>query len=424
MGKGTLNAIKRFDYFKRKASKNNNRTCYILKADIKHYFETVDHQTLMKIINKKIKDQKLLNLIKIILKNHKTSEKGKGMPLGNLTSQFFANVYLNELDYFVKHKLKVKYYLRYVDDFVILHYYKNVLQDYQKRINIFLKTKLKLYLHPDKSKICKLSKGISFLGFRIFYHYKLLRKKNLNRFERKFKELKQLYDTGIVSREIAVEKLEGWLTYTKQANTYKYRRNLIKQFNQNFPIQKPIIQVKKHYNFIRKTEQNKIQYSSLKTLQLYKKGLSIEQIAQQRNIKENTVWDHLAKLIEYNKLSLWKVLSKEKIKIILSKIKNSEDKLKDIKDRINSNTVNYNEINCVIAWMKLKNKKKNIFILVAWYQKTNCLRKCNKEQNRICKQKLNKLCSNNPLMKMTQNEFIQFFNKGLKICVLHDKEKS
>jgi RNA-directed DNA polymerase len=93
IGKGTLKALQRFDYFKRKASKNNSKTCYILKADIKHYFETVDYNVLLSILKRKINDKRVIWLIKVILENYKTKVKGKGMPLGNLTSQFFANVY-------------------------------------------------------------------------------------------------------------------------------------------------------------------------------------------------------------------------------------------------------------------------------------------------------------------------------------------
>lgn len=109
------------------------------------------------------------------------------MRLGNLTSQFFANVYLNELDQFVKHKLKAKYYIRYVDDFVILHNNKETLEKYKEQINNFLKT-IKLELHEDKSKIIPLSEGVSLLGYRVFYHHKLLRKSNLRKFQRKIKE--------------------------------------------------------------------------------------------------------------------------------------------------------------------------------------------------------------------------------------------
>ena len=103
--KGNLNAIKRFDKFKQKVSKNNTRNCYVLKADIKHYFDEVNHNTLINILRKKVNDDKLISLISKVLKNH--SDK-VGMPLGNQTSQFFANVYLNELDQFVKNKLKAK----------------------------------------------------------------------------------------------------------------------------------------------------------------------------------------------------------------------------------------------------------------------------------------------------------------------------
>jgi len=170
------------------------------------------------------------------------------MPLGNLTSQFFANVYLNELDQFVKHELKVKYYIRYVDDFVILHYDKNILIGYKKRINKFLLEKLKLELHPDKSNILILDKGIGFLGFRIFFYHKLIKKKNLNYFERKFNKLRKLYEDGIVDREKVIEKLEGWLAYVSKGDTFKYRKNIIRIFNQCFAppiwrnlLKKPII---------------------------------------------------------------------------------------------------------------------------------------------------------------------------------------
>jgi retron-type reverse transcriptase len=102
-GKGTLKALKRLDQFKQKATINNSIKCYALKADIKHYFETVNHEKLLKIISKVISDRELIDLIKVILDNYQGRVIGCGMPLGNLTSQFFANVYLNELDQYVKH---------------------------------------------------------------------------------------------------------------------------------------------------------------------------------------------------------------------------------------------------------------------------------------------------------------------------------
>jgi len=134
IGKGTLKAIQRFDYFKRKISKNNTKSCYILKADIKHYFENVNHNILINILKSKIVDKRIIALIKTILVNYSND---KGMPLGNFTSQFFANVYLNELDQFIKHEIKAKYYIRYVDDFVIFNNSKDKLL-LIKILNLFL----------------------------------------------------------------------------------------------------------------------------------------------------------------------------------------------------------------------------------------------------------------------------------------------
>ena len=203
--KGTHKAVERFDKFKRKISKNgrlarnaynkNHVTGYVLKADIKHYFDSVDHERLLEIIRRKIKDRNVIWLIKQILDNFESQINGKGMPLGNLTSQFFANVYLNELDQFVKNKLKAKYYIRYVDDFVILNNDKERLLEYKNKISKYLKY-LKLELHPSKSNILPLRNGVTFLGYRIFYHHKLLRKSNLRKFNRTFNEKLELCEWG------------------------------------------------------------------------------------------------------------------------------------------------------------------------------------------------------------------------------------
>ncbi len=150
-----------------------------------------------------------------------------GMPLGNLTSQFFANVYLNELDQFVKHKLKAKYYIRYVDDFVILHGDLKTLEEYKEKINEFLRNDLKLSLHQDKSKILLLIKGVTFLGYRIFCRHKLLRKSNLRKFKRKFKEKLNLYQSRELTYGDLIKSMEGWFGYAIWADTYKLRKKII-----------------------------------------------------------------------------------------------------------------------------------------------------------------------------------------------------
>jgi retron-type reverse transcriptase len=232
--KGTLKAVERFEYFQRKVSKNGSINCYILKADIKHYFETVNHKILYDIINKKIKDKNILWLIKIILENHKTGLEGKGMPLGNLTSQFFANVYLNELDYYVKNELSVKFYIRYVDDFVILSNSKSELRIYEESINIFLKEKLDIALHPDKTKILTINKGINFLGLRIYPCHKLLKKSNVRKFKNKLSRIIFNYDYHSSDYDVVYDFIEGWTAYSKNANTYKLRCKILTLLSDKF----------------------------------------------------------------------------------------------------------------------------------------------------------------------------------------------
>ena len=152
------------------------------------------------------------------------------MPLGNLTSQFFANVYLNELYYFIKHKLKAKYYIRYVDDFVILHSSKSQLTEWKKQIDEFLKNKLKLELHYQKSKILSLSRGIDFVGFRNFYYFRILRKRNIRNMKNKIAKCKK----WMISKDDLLVSFQGWQAYAMRADSYKLRNkinNIINNFS-------------------------------------------------------------------------------------------------------------------------------------------------------------------------------------------------
>ena len=227
-GKGTSFAVKRFEEFQRKVTKNYSSYGYCLKADIKHYFPEVNHDILISIIKRRIKDEKFIWLIKKIIKNTPNgSDQEKGMPLGNLTSQFFANVYLNELDYFVKHSLKAKYYIRYVDDFVILHSSKEQLKIWKDKIQKFLKYNLNLDLHPEKSKMIPLSRGIDFVGFRNFYHFKLLRKRNIRSMKNKVEQYKE----NKITKAKFFEIYQGWSVYSEWADSSNIRENILKEIN-------------------------------------------------------------------------------------------------------------------------------------------------------------------------------------------------
>jgi RNA-directed DNA polymerase len=198
------------------------------------------------IIKKKLKDKNIIHLTKIILANYHGKNKGKGMPLGNLTSQFFANVYLNGLDQFVKHNLKATYYIRYVDDFVILHKGKSVLEQYKKEVSNFLRNNLSIELHPTKSKIIPLNNGVDFVGFRIFYHHKLLRKTNQKRLKNKPSLLKKQFDRKIITYDSVHDVMLGSFAYAKHANTYNLRKAIIKQLEILFPNEVTTTEINQH----------------------------------------------------------------------------------------------------------------------------------------------------------------------------------
>jgi retron-type reverse transcriptase len=192
--KGTHCAVMRLKKFLRtfyfKCGFSDN--FYILKCDISKFFDSVDKEILFELIKKKIKDKNVLWLIKKILNS---TNGPKGIPIGNLTSQLFANIYLNELDQFIKHHLRVKYYIRYMDDFVIVSDDKNQLKIWREEIRKFLQNHLQLILHPQKQEILPAKIGVDFLGFHVFYSHILIRKSTVRRFWKKFKKGKMSYES-------------------------------------------------------------------------------------------------------------------------------------------------------------------------------------------------------------------------------------
>ena len=185
-GKGVHKAILRLQHFLRLSSEGlNGKKFFCLKCDISKFFDNVDHNVLKQIIHKKISSPGVLWLIDLIIDSH---NEQKGIPIGNLTSQLFANIYLNELDHFIKDRLGIKYYIRYMDDFLILDVDKNRLFDLRNQIREFLQFHLKLNLHPKKSEYFSVDGGIDFLGYLVFKSYILLRKSTVKRFLKKLKK--------------------------------------------------------------------------------------------------------------------------------------------------------------------------------------------------------------------------------------------
>ena len=225
LGKGTHRAVDRLERFCRQLSKNNRINIFALKCDIKKFFDSVDQDILMEIIKKKIQDSKVIRLIEKIIRSFET-EKGKGLPLGNVTNQLFANIYLNELDQFIKHKLKIKYYLRYCDDFIILEESKECLIGLIPLIDNFLKEKLKLTLHSDKIIIRKYHQGIDFLGYVSLPHYRLLRTRTKKRIFRKIKIKYQDLERGLICEEFFNQSLQSYFGIFKHCKGYKIKKRI------------------------------------------------------------------------------------------------------------------------------------------------------------------------------------------------------
>jgi retron-type reverse transcriptase len=178
-GKGTLAGVKRNeDFLLNELSKH--KKVYCLKMDIRKYFYSIDHEALKKLIRKKIRCKRTLGLIDVII----DSTGSPGIPVGNLTSQLFANIYLNQIDHFIKEELKAKHYVRYMDDMIILNGNKAQLWQLLNEVRQHLKT-LHLELN-EKTAVFNSTKGIDFLGYRQFHCNRILRKRVMIRNYKKF----------------------------------------------------------------------------------------------------------------------------------------------------------------------------------------------------------------------------------------------
>lgn len=217
-GKGTHKAINRFARFAYKAGRNNARTAWVLKCDIRKFFASIDQRILMEILAGHISDKNILSLLQKIIGSFDSGLGGGnrpiGLPLGNLTSQLFANVYLNELDQFAKHQLKIKYYIRYADDLAIFSADRDYLADLIPLLGSFLTAKLRLTLHPDKVFIKTINSGVDFLGWVNFFDHRVLRTKTKRRALRKI---------GTNPNRATVDSYLGLL---KHGNAFKIRKEI------------------------------------------------------------------------------------------------------------------------------------------------------------------------------------------------------
>ncbi len=225
IGKGTHRAVERLEKLVKIVSRNNSRACFVLKADIRKFFDSINHKILLNLISKKIDDKEIVPLIDKVIDSFQTGE-GKGLPLGNVTSQIFANIYLNELDKFIKHKLRVKYYLRYCDDFLILSDSRDYLARLIPKISSFLESCLILTLHPNKVFTRKHSQGIDFLGYVVLPYHRVLRIKTRKRIFSNIEEGVSGLQEGAIAEKTFHQSLQSYIGILKHANCYNVQKQI------------------------------------------------------------------------------------------------------------------------------------------------------------------------------------------------------
>lgn len=208
--KGTHAGVISLQKYIQKVSSNHKYQGHVVKCDIRKFFDSIDHDILFDLIKRKITDSNLLILIRKIIDSFSTFS-GKGLPLGNVTSQLFANVYMNELDQYIKRELKVKCYARYCDDFVVVSPSKKYLETCVMKIGRFCKERLLLDLHPNKIIFRKIHQGVDFLGYVVLPHRKVLRVNTKKRILKKLEKLKLLNDTGQIEPESLEQSGQSYL---------------------------------------------------------------------------------------------------------------------------------------------------------------------------------------------------------------------
>lgn len=219
-GKGIHHAAKLVQHFLR-----SNPNLYVCQLDVSKYYPSINHAILFELINRRIKDERLLRLLKVIIESTDSGTehnhlfppdsyyhtKGRrGIPIGNLTSQLFANIYLHEADMFAKQTLKVKYYVRYMDDILMFHEDKAQLRKWQKQMTEFLYERLYLTINPHKVRVYPTKQGVSFVGYTVYPHYMKLRGSTVRRFKRRYyRQLRHLIDERIPPERVK-ESLTAW----------------------------------------------------------------------------------------------------------------------------------------------------------------------------------------------------------------------
>jgi len=227
-GRGIHKALKDLIIMSRRQSENNTKNFWFIKCDVRKFFDNIGHEELLLILQNKIADNDFLRLLAEIIKSY-SQAPGRGLPLGNYTSQWLANIYLNELDYFIKQELKIKHYLCYADDFVIMAESRESLMANLAPIQEFLWQKLGLKTHEDKIIVKKYSAGIDFVGYRVLPHYVVVRKRFAKRMLKNLDKTHLAWQAGEQSYRQYYETINSYLGWLEHSAGHKLTNRVIYQ---------------------------------------------------------------------------------------------------------------------------------------------------------------------------------------------------
>lgn len=223
--RGTHKAVYALQKYMKIANRQFDTSYYILKMDIKKFFYNINHQILFDIMKENIEDKKLLEFTKLLIDS---DGEDIGIPIGNYTSQFFANIYLDKLDKFIKHDLKIDYYVRYMDDFVLLVRNKTSAKTIYNNIEKFLHNKLKLSLN-SKSRYYPCAFGANFCGYRIWNTHRLIRNRSKKIIKKKIIMWNDFYSDGKLTRKNYLLSFNSWLGHIKHANSHNLKISMIRR---------------------------------------------------------------------------------------------------------------------------------------------------------------------------------------------------
>lgn len=230
MGKGTHKGVDAVARMARSVSKNYSGPCFALKCDVRKFFDSIDHGILLNMLSQRIADAETMQLLENIIESYISNQSNlferRGLPIGNLTSQLFANVYMNVFDQFMKHELGVKNYARYTDDFIVLSDDENYLQGLLPVIETVLKDRLSLTLHPGKIQLVSLLQGIDFLGYIIRPHHQVTRTRTRRRMIRKLHKKIVKHENGELSADALKQTLASYLGVLSHASAHRLAESL------------------------------------------------------------------------------------------------------------------------------------------------------------------------------------------------------